>query len=240
MGTPNYVAYGYAVVLCLRSQFQNHVTIMLLREINTSSIDRLNMKKSLLVIIVSLFLAVFLVGQVYGWNIEYVIEPNHEATEIIPLTPSSSVIGNVSATGSIFFYVSSPSSNIVYCSNETTFTPFSFTASEVGNYTLHIINVNRTENVVATLIYSKNLVLTLYSTITMKFNTETTTTTNVIVKPTTSFDWVGFLNLLAMIYTIGGFVIGVIKTIKKLVRRLRWKKKYGKPQSPSPYVIIQS
>jgi len=198
------------------------------------------MKKSLLVIIVSLFLAVFLVGQVYGWNIEYVIEPNHEATEIIPLTPSSSVIGNVSATESILFYVDSPSGNIVYCSNETTFTPFSFTASEVGNYTLHIINVYRTENVVATLSYSKNLVVTLYSTITMTFNTETTTTTNMIVKPTTSFDWFGFLSALAIFSTIGSFVVGVIKTIKKLVEWLRWKKKYGKPQTPSPYVIMQS
>jgi len=91
------------------------------------------MKRSLLLIIVSLLLAVFLVGQVYGWNVEYVIEPNHEAIEAIPLTPSSSVIGNVSATGSIYFHVSSPSGNVVYCSNNTTFTLFSFNASEDGS-----------------------------------------------------------------------------------------------------------
>jgi cytoskeletal protein RodZ len=173
------------------------------------------MKKGLLGLIVSLFLVAFLVGQAYGWNIEYVIEPNHEATETIPLTSSSSVIGNVSATGSINFYVSSPSGNVVYCSNETTFTPFSFTASEDGNYTLHMLNVNQMENVTASLGYSKNLVVVLTETIKTTF-TQTATVTSMIPPNTTvtspnPFDLTGVPSFFVNISIIIGYVYRKLK-----------------------------
>ena len=193
------------------------------------------MKKSLLVMIVSLFLAVFLIGQVYALGIDYVIEPNHEATEIIPLTPSESAVGNVSANGLIDFYVSSPSGSIVYCSNQTTFTPFSFTASDDGNYTLHVLNVNQKENVSATLSYSKNLVVNLYSTMTTTLSTTTVTTTSMIVTPT-PFDWIGVISAIG---SISGTIlsgIGIVKALEKFLGWFRWWRKYKKSRTP---VVIQ-
>lgn len=193
------------------------------------------MKKGFLALIVSLFLAVFLVGQVYGWGIDYAIEPNHEVTETIPLTPSSSVIGNVSANGLVDFYVSSPSSEIVYCSNETAFTSFSFTANEDGNYTLHIVNNDQTENVTATLSYSKHLVVNLYSTMTMTLSTATVTTTSMIVTPT-PFDWIGVISAIG---SISGTIlsgIGIIKALEKFLGWFRWWRKYKKSRTP---VVIQ-
>ena len=198
------------------------------------SIDCVDMKKSLLVIIVSLFLAVFLIGQVYALGIDYVIEPNHEATETIPLTPFSSLVGNVSANGLIDFYVSSPSGSIAYCSNHTTFTPFSFTANENGNYTLHMLNIDQTENVTARLSYSKNLVVVLQETVTTTWNT--ITSTSMIVTPTTGFDWIGVITAIG---SISGTIlsgIGIIKAIEKFLGWFRWWRKYKKSRTP---VVIQ-
>lgn len=194
------------------------------------------MEKSLLVIIVSLFLAVFLVSQVYGWETVYVVKSNHEATEIIPLTPSSSVVGNVSANGLIDFYVSSPSGSIVYCSNQVTFSPFSFTASENGNYTLHIANNNQTDSVTATLRYSKNLVVVLSSEI--RVNSAVGTT--VIPATATSIDWVTLIVSSPIAVWALKNLRKIGRGLKKLVTWFRWWKRYRKPQDPIPYVTIRS
>jgi hypothetical protein len=182
------------------------------------------MKKSLLVIIISLFLAIFLAGQVYGLEVNYVIEPNHKATETIPLTPSSSVIGNVSAIEPIDFYVSSPSGDVIYCSNGTTFNLFSFTASEEGNYTLHMLNINKTENATVTLSYRKNLVVV--STVTLKTTfTQTATVTSMIPPNTTvttpnPINWTDLAGLLASTSAIFGYLY------RKLKEWLRKRKAY--------------
>jgi hypothetical protein len=119
------------------------------------------MSKRLSIAIIGLLLALSFVGQVYARSKTFSIEPCHEIAEIIDLQTSESVVGNVSANGLIDFYVSSPSGNVIYCVNKTTFTAFSFTASENGNFTLHLSNTHLTQRVTVELKYSVNMSITV-------------------------------------------------------------------------------
>jgi hypothetical protein len=189
------------------------------------------MNKWLRIAIISLLLALFFVGQVYARGENFIIEPNHEVTETIPLTVSSSVTGNVSANGKVDFYVNSPSGAVIYCANKTTFNPFSFVANENGNYTIHVINSNQ-ENVTSILNYNIHLVVVLQEKIGVNFNVAAT----VIPATATSIDWVTLIESLFGIGSVVELLLKIRKGIRKFVEWFRWWKKYRKSRTP---VVIQ-
>jgi len=87
----------------------------------------------------------------------YELEPSSEVTRDITLTVQDSVVGNLSVgNGVIDFYVTNPSEGIVFYYDKTTYANFTFNASEDGNYTFHFINLNSSEGVTVTMIYSVN------------------------------------------------------------------------------------
>lgn len=196
------------------------------------------MKKGLLALIAIALLVSFMVANGYARNSSCVIVPNSEFTETITLTPSSSVVGNISSDIAVDFYVNSPSGSITYLCNETTFAPFSFTASEDGNYTLHIAN-NRTENATVALVYSKNIIVNLYATAKMTFSTETATTTSMILPPN-PFNWWGFASAIGGVISAVLSGIGIIGYVKKFLEWFRWWKKYKKSRTPVVIDLVLS
>lgn len=181
--------------------------------------------------IVGFLLVLFLVGQVYVRGENLVIEPNRDVTKTIPLTISSSVVGNMSANGLVDLYVNCPSGAVIYYVNQTAFTKFSFTANENGNYTIHVINANQ-KNVTATLNYALNLVVGLHESIGVNFNVATA----VIPATATSIDWVTLIESLSGVGSIVGLLLKIRKGIRKFVEWFRWWKKYRKSRTP---VVIQ-
>jgi hypothetical protein len=93
-----------------------------------------------------------------------VIQPNHEVTEnvnaTITSTSSVSVAGKISTNSSIDFYVTNPSGAILLSYPATNDTSFDFALKENGTYQMHLVNTHSTENVTVVLTYGFNYVFT--------------------------------------------------------------------------------
>jgi hypothetical protein len=94
-------------------------------------------------------------AQASGTNVEEIaVEPKQEVFRSINLSASYDVYGNFSAqNGDIDFFVADPSGRILLGCNSTTGSPFFFSASKDGNYTVHFVNSASTSETHVKLVY---------------------------------------------------------------------------------------
>lgn len=129
-------------------------------------------KRQLIIFLFAVFLTGSFIGNASARGGVLVIEPMQEVTESVALSTSESVSGNISVEGGVIdFYVTTPNGSIVICHNKTAYTPFNFTASEDGNYTMHFINSHSFSDITLTLNYSVHFVVVVQQKVVFNFST---------------------------------------------------------------------
>jgi len=193
-------------------------------------------QKMLAFIIPILLLAVFTCS-VNARGGVFVIQPHQKAVQSLPsLNTAESAAGNVSADGFIDFYVLGPSGTVLQCYNRTGFVEFKVSPDTEGMCTLHMANNYEAKNVIVNLQYGINFVIVATASLTLQIPP-----TSITITPTQPFDWSGVVDFLK---TVGSFIFTILYPLIKAIRsfidwvkNLRWKrwwkKKYGKPRTPS-------
>jgi len=135
-------------------------------------------------VVVALLLLSLVLGSVEARGGTLVIGPGNEAIEKIQLSPPDSAVGNFTVSnGSVDFFVTNPSYDIVYQSLKTSFEIFNFTANESGIYVMHFVNKYQSEDVNLTLSYGLNFFVILSVTINVSTQTSSGTATVTQVQP---------------------------------------------------------
>jgi hypothetical protein len=190
-------------------------------------------KRNLMFLFLVTILALCLANRVGAVNTTLIVQPRQEAVEKVSLAVSDAssarVVGNMSSDNNVKFYITSPSGSILLSRNETTYTPFEFTATENGTYELHVDNEN-SNNTSVELGYSIEYSIALQVQV-RTWHTVSTITTSIIAYPPPT-DFIEILKeLLAAISTIGS-VAALYGKILRFLRWLRWRIKYRKSRTP--------
>ncbi len=169
------------------------------------------------------------VGRIAAKDCETVVKPNSEIMECVELPVSGELSGKASAhDGVIDFYITSPSEDVLVCSNRTTSVAFDFNATEGGTYTIHLVNRWMPNNVTVSLNYGKSVVFVLQAE-TQTVSSVAISSTGTIAYPAKPFDWLDFLRTL-WAFTMP--LIPLLPAIGKLISLAYWKAKHGKSKTP--------
>lgn len=182
------------------------------------------------------FLTISFIGSVNGRGSVFIIEHMQEITESIEFTvsdmTSADVSGNVSvASGSIDFYVTSPSGIVLLYYNKTAFSRFNFAVKENGTYVMHLVNTWSTNNVTTTLYYGVNWKITLQESVDVDSSMHTQTQWLTIPAPQ-PFNWIEFLRIMGIIISPILGLASVGKVVLKFLKWFYWKIRYGKSRTP--------
>lgn len=196
-----------------------------------------------LICMILIFLTGFSIPYANARGGVFVISPMQEATETVELTVSDSataeVCGNVSViNGFVDFYVTSPSGNIILCYNNTSFSPFNFSAIENGTYTLHLANTWSEKDVTATLDYGVNFEIVLHATIGLSWHTVATWQATIIT-PSPYLDILEILKVLSILISTFGSIVALGEKILRFFRWFYWKIKHGKSKTPVVLKLIE-
>lgn len=197
-----------------------------------------NSIKTIPMIIAGFLLAMLLIYPVNARGGVFVIEQMKEAVEVLPsLKVVDSAAGNLSADGFIDFYALSPNGTMLLCYNRTDFAEFRFSPDIEGISTLHIANRYESRNVTVTLQYGINVVIILTASISTSFQMPTPKVTITPLEPSVWSELLDYLRSLLpyipFLGAIGKALKSFVNWIKEFRKRRWWKKKYGKPRTPS-------
>jgi len=162
----------------------------------------------------------------------FIISPMEEVIDTRILSPPGKVSGNFSVeNGTIDFFVTSPSKDVILCFDKTGKADFNFSILENGNYTMHLVNSYSLANLAVQLDYS--IKLKVCCQIPIGFASSVGTVSVIAPSP---FDWTPIWRI---IEAIGYTLLSVfVSKIRDFIDWLKWIRKYRK--SRTPVVLVPS
>ena len=110
-------------------------------------------------VLLALLVAGVFVGLAKAMEVSFIVTPSEdEVVQKIQLSASDNIVGNISVENGSFidFFVTSPSYDMVFQSNKTSFETFNITASDTGTYVMHFVNKYQSNYVNVSLSYGTN------------------------------------------------------------------------------------
>lgn len=161
----------------------------------------------------------------------FIISPMQEVVEIKELNLPGRVCGNIFAqNGTIDFYVTNPSKNVILCYNQIENADFNFTRSEKGDYTMHLVNSVSPTDTTVQLSYSVDYRFEILENV--SFRAESSVGTASVVGPAPApFDWTPIIQRIVEAI-ISGLVTVFASKIRDFIEWLKWIWKYRKSRTP--------